>query len=106
MVHSGIAGPHPRPQPWTMHHPTRLPHLRSLFGAGALAAVLLTSLAPVQAAAADFPAKDALYHTYPEMVADIQGVAAAHPDIVSVFSIGKSYQGRDIWVAKISDNVT
>jgi carboxypeptidase T len=89
-----------------MHHPTRLPHLRSLFGAGALAAVLLSSLAPVQVAAADFPARDALYHTYPEMVADIQAVAAAHPDIVSVFSIGKSYQGRDIWVAKISDNVT
>jgi hypothetical protein len=30
---------------------------------------------------------------------------AAHPDIVQKFSIGKSYQGRAIWVAKISDNV-
>ena len=39
------------------------------------------------------------------MVADIQAVEAAHPDIVHVFSIGKSYQGRDIWAAKISDNV-
>ena len=29
----------------------------------------------------------------------------AHPDIVAISSIGKSYQGRDIWVAKVSDNV-
>ena len=33
-------------------------------------------------------------------------VAAAHPDIVQRFSIGKSYQGREMWAAKISDNVT
>ena len=39
------------------------------------------------------------------MVAEIHAVAAAHPVIVQVFSIGKSYQGRDIWAAKISDNV-
>jgi carboxypeptidase T len=32
-------------------------------------------------------------------------VETAHPDIVHVFSIGQSYQGRDIWAAKISDNV-
>ena len=30
---------------------------------------------------------------------------AAKPSIVDVFSIGKSHQGRDIWAAKISDNV-
>ncbi len=28
-----------------------------------------------------------------------------HPDIVAISSIGKSYKGRDIWVAKVSDNV-
>jgi hypothetical protein len=89
-----------------MLHPTRLPRLRPLIGAGALAAMLLSSLAPLPAAAADFPARDSLYHNYTEMVDDIQAVAAAHPDIVEVFSIGKSYEGRDIWVAKISDNVT
>ena len=36
---------------------------------------------------------------------DIAAVAAAHPDIVSVFSIGKSYQGREMWAAKVSDHV-
>jgi carboxypeptidase T len=53
----------------------------------------------------DFPSEDAKYHNYDEMVADISAVVAAHPDIVSMFSIGQSYEGRDIWAAKISDNV-
>ena len=29
----------------------------------------------------------------------------AHPDIVQMFSIGKSYLGREIWAVKVSDNV-
>jgi carboxypeptidase T len=55
--------------------------------------------------AADFPAADSAYHTYAEMVTEIQAAQADHPDIVQLRSIGKSYQGRDIWVAKVSDNV-
>jgi carboxypeptidase T len=70
----------------------------------ALAAATFIALT-ASPAAAGFPTKDALYHDYAEMVADINAVEAAHPDIVHVFSIGKSYQGRDIWAAKISDNV-
>jgi carboxypeptidase T len=69
----------------------------------AAAAFLASSAAP--AAAENFPAKDSRYHTYAEMTAEIHDVAAAHPDIVKVFSIGKSYQGRDIWAAKVSDHV-
>ena len=53
----------------------------------------------------DFPPTDSAYHNYAEMVADIQAVAAAHPEIVSLFSIGVSYEGRTMWAAKISDNV-
>src|SRR5437667_1353809 len=68
-----------------------------------VAAMLAFSAAPT--AAGDFPPKDSLYHNYTEMVSDIHAVETAHPDIVHVFSIGKSYQGRDIWAAKISDNV-
>src|SRR5215204_2398978 len=75
----------------------------------ALLAVLVLSLlalaAPSSAAAADFPSKDSGYHNYAEMVAEIQEAEADHPDIVDVFSIGKSYQGRNIWAAKVSDNV-
>jgi carboxypeptidase T len=70
----------------------------------ALAAVVLAGAAG-PTAAANFPAKDSRYHTYAEMVTEINAVAAAHPDIVAIQSIGKSYQGRDIWTAKISDNV-
>lgn len=71
----------------------------------ALLAALVLPLAATPAAAADFPDRDGAYHNYDEMVADIQAVEAARPEIVDVFSIGTSYQGRDIWAAKISDNV-
>jgi hypothetical protein len=52
-----------------------------------------------------FPAGDAGYHDFAEMVADIQQVATNHPDIFSLSSIGTSYEGRQIWAGKISDNV-
>jgi carboxypeptidase T len=52
-----------------------------------------------------FPAADSAYHDYAEMVEDIQTVAAAHPEIVTHFPIGTSYENRDIWAVKISDNV-
>jgi len=81
----------------------RAPRGRLALAALAAAAFVATAAAP--AALAGFPAKDSLYHDFSEMVADIKAVEAAHPDIVDVFSIGKSYQGRDIWAAKISDNV-
>jgi murein tripeptide amidase MpaA len=75
----------------------------------ALAVSTATSLvgaAPAAATApADFPSYDSGYHTYAEMVTEINAAQTAHPDIVQVRSIGKSYQGRDIWVAKVSDNV-
>ena len=71
----------------------------------AIAGFLGSSAAPTSAGGPDFPASDALYHNYAELVAEIQAVEAAHPDIVSVFSIGESWRGRDIWAAKVSDNV-
>lgn len=57
------------------------------------------------ARAADFPAKDSRYHSYAEVVADIDATVKAHPTIIRKFSIGKSYGGRDLWAVKISDNV-
>jgi hypothetical protein len=71
----------------------------------ALGACLLAGLAPTAVAAADFPSKDSGYHNYAEMVAEIKKAETDHPEIVDVFSIGKSYQGRNIWAAKVSDNV-
>ena len=68
---------------------------------------LLLGLAPAGSLAAEpnFPAKDSRYHNYPEMVDEIMQAEADYPDLVKVSSIGKSYKGRDIWVAKVSDNV-
>lgn len=38
------------------------------------------------------------------MVDETAAIAAAHPAIVSRTSIGTSFQGRQIWALKISDN--
>ena len=52
-----------------------------------------------------FPAADSNYHDYAEMVAEIQQAATNHPDIFSLSSIGTSYEGRTVWLGKVSDNV-
>jgi hypothetical protein len=83
----------------------RFPGLRSRFAALALAGLLIPASSSF-AAASEFPAGRTGYHSYTEMAAEVAAVAAAHPTIVSRFSIGKSYKGRDIWAVKISDNVT
>ena len=82
------------------------PSRRALFLS--LAAVLGVSLVPASGAAAaapDFPTGWEGFHTHAEMQRVIHAVAAAKPSIVRVFSIGKSHEGRDIWAAKVSDNV-
>jgi hypothetical protein len=53
----------------------------------------------------DFPLADSAYHNYNEMVAEVRASAAAHPAIIQLFSLGSSYEGRDLLAAKISDNV-
>jgi hypothetical protein len=85
---------------------TRSPRAR--VGAGLLGLAILLPIAaarPAAAAALDFPKGWEGYHTYAEMVANVDAEVAAHPAIVRKFSIGKSYQGRTIWAVKISDNV-
>ena len=79
--------------------------LSAMIAVGAAGPATAAASAPLEAAAADFPANMSGYHNYPEMVGEIKQAAADFPDIVHVFSIGKSYQGRDIWAAKVSDNV-
>jgi carboxypeptidase T len=70
-----------------------------------VAAVALANASASRAASRDFPPGFEAYHTYAEMVHEVDAVAAAHPDIVRKFSIGRSYQGRELWAVKISDNV-
>jgi carboxypeptidase T len=67
---------------------------------GKLAAVFKGTKAP------NYPSYDSRYHNEWEMLVKIRDAELAYPDIVDVFGIGKSYEGRTIWAAKVSDNVT
>lgn len=73
--------------------------------AGAALAIVIGATSALAMPATDFPAGYQGYHTYDEMMADINGVITAHPKIVSKRSIGQSYEGRTIWAIKISDRV-
>lgn len=85
---------------------SRSPRLRPGPPFAAAAALACLIAVPTTAlAAAEFPVGFEGYHTYGEVGAETAAVAAAHPDIATRFSIGKSYQGREIWAMKISDNV-
>ncbi|MFI5913270.1 M14 family zinc carboxypeptidase [Dactylosporangium sp. NPDC051541] len=53
----------------------------------------------------DFPSADSQYHNYAEMTAELNQAVADHPAILRKSSLGLSYEGRDIPVIKISDNV-
>ena len=83
----------------------RASHLPGLpLRAVVLAAALLAAL-PTATLATEFPKGYEGYHSYTEVAAETAAVAAAHPDIATRFSIGTSYQGRQLWAMKISDNV-
>ena len=69
-------------------------------GFAALLAAPTTALA-----ATEFPRGYEGYHTYAEMFAEIKAVSDAHPDLAQRFTIGKSYQGRNLWAMRISDKV-
>jgi hypothetical protein len=80
---------------------------RRIAASATLLALLVVGLFPAAIAGAEpnFPPKDSRYHNYPEMVDEIMAAQSAYPDLVQISSIGKSYQGRDLWIARISDNV-
>ena len=44
------------------------------------------------------------YHTFDEMVSLLEGLHQEFPQITDLFSLGKSYENRDIWCLEISDN--
>jgi carboxypeptidase T len=56
-------------------------------------------------AAADFPAADAGYHNDLEARAQIDQMIATHAGIAGRTVIGASYEGRELWAVKLSDNV-
>jgi carboxypeptidase T len=48
-----------------------------------------------------FPADDKAYHDYAQTVAELKSLAGKAPDIASLFSIGKTLQGREIWALRL-----
>lgn len=46
------------------------------------------------------------YHTYDEVVAFLRKWAADHPGLVDLYSVGKSFEGRDIWQITITNKAT
>lgn len=60
--------------------------------------------AGVEEARDGFPPGESGYHDYGELSAEVRRAAEANPDAVRRFSIGESYEGREIWAAKVSDN--
>ena len=48
---------------------------------------------------------DSGYTTYAELTTTLNNYKTRFPGILSLESIGKSHEGRDIWAVKISDNV-
>lgn len=50
----------------------------------------------------DFPAGDAIYHNYSEMVAEIDSLVARFPGLAHKFTIGRSLEGREIVGIRLS----
>lgn len=52
----------------------------------------------------DYPAEDAEYHNYSELTEALHALADRYPQLVRVFSIGRTPEGRDIWVIRINSD--
>ncbi|HAM36428.1 MAG TPA: carboxypeptidase [Elusimicrobia bacterium] len=50
----------------------------------------------------DFPPQDRAYHDYARTQDALQALADAHPELASLFSIGQSWQGRDMWCLRLN----
>ncbi len=45
------------------------------------------------------------YPTFSQFTDRLKAIAAKRPDLIKLFSIGKTVKGKDMWFVKISDNV-
>jgi len=63
----------------------------------------LTEAAP--GAVSDFPSADSGYHNYAETTTALQQTVSGFPSLAKLSSVGTSYEGRNLNMIKISDNV-
>ncbi len=50
----------------------------------------------------DFPAADSAYHNYQETAELLKTLAEGNPEIASLFSAGKTLEGREIWCLRLN----
>ena len=55
--------------------------------------------------AMDFPKEDSAFHNYTEMTEKLRQLVGSHSQIAQMNSIGKSFEGRDVWAIRISGNL-
>ena len=72
---------------------------------------LLVLLVPFSSASSlqsgsPIPLEQYHYHTYQELTDVLHSLYVNHTDIMSLSSLGKTYEGRDLWMVKLSDNVS
>jgi carboxypeptidase T len=66
---------------------------------------LVESSTAISAFDKSFPRKDEAFHDYAELTVALQKLQAKFPEMVSLTSIGKTAEGRDIWAMRISANL-
>jgi carboxypeptidase T len=49
-----------------------------------------------------FPEQDGRYHDYEEMTAALRTVVEENPEIMRMYSLGRTWQGRNIWAVQIN----
>ena len=76
----------------------------------AAAGLVMTALASVVRAQEEIPSRVTAtwnrYYDYEEMTALLQEIARAYPELVELRSIGKSQEGRDMWLAIVNSPKT
>jgi len=81
------------------------PELLGLLSSRSFGLVEKTALAALVPDTKDFPSQDSIYHNYQETYDLLKQLAAANSDIASLFSIGKTVEGRDIWCLRLNSSV-
>jgi hypothetical protein len=82
-----------------MLHPTGTPRSGGWSRAAALVAIAIWLLVAPAGAVTDFTK----YHTHAELTAALKSAVAAHANLARMVSIGKSREGRDLWVVEIAN---
>lgn len=65
---------------------------------------LLISHSPILSSS-DFPSEDSIFHNYREVTEAVQKLASENSDIITLDSIGRSNEGREIWHLRISTDL-